>query len=134
MTNSIVIWILYLNLTGTIDVRKVQRGNRWAPNALKILIIGPTGAGKSSFIEALAGPYSSVNNLSSSQLEGYTQHVSVYEVKRIEWRSSPVYLIDTPGFAVEKISSLEIVNQVQRLMNDNSCPLASISTGGPQAV
>ncbi|KAF9042397.1 P-loop containing nucleoside triphosphate hydrolase protein, partial [Panaeolus papilionaceus] len=86
-----------------------------------ILIIGPTGAGKSSFIEALAGEGQSLA-ISKDQLSGFTQEVTVYKLQNtamtynINGGSFPIYLIDTPGFSDGKISEMEVVSKVRSWM------------------
>ncbi|KAF9041675.1 hypothetical protein BJ165DRAFT_1490294 [Panaeolus papilionaceus] len=76
------------------------------------LIMGPTGAGKSSFIEALAGE--SCNFLiSKDQLSGYTQHVTDYALINVTTSSgNPIHIIDTPGFADTNISELEVITMI----------------------
>ncbi|KAF9037223.1 P-loop containing nucleoside triphosphate hydrolase protein [Panaeolus papilionaceus] len=85
-------------------------------------IMGPTGAGKSSFIEALAGESQQLS-ISKNQLAGYTQTVHAYRlvnvVSTIYMTPRPVYLIDTPGFSDSKISEKEIMDMVRKWMKDN---------------
>ncbi|KAF9042452.1 hypothetical protein BJ165DRAFT_1307212, partial [Panaeolus papilionaceus] len=84
-------------------------------------ILGPTGAGKSSFIESLAGEGQSLG-ISKDQLAGFTQEVTAYEVKnaKVQWDeyTCPLYLIDAPGFSDSKISELEIITKVKQWMKD----------------
>ncbi|KAF9042462.1 P-loop containing nucleoside triphosphate hydrolase protein, partial [Panaeolus papilionaceus] len=84
-------------------------------------ILGPTGAGKSSFIESLAGEGQSLG-ISKDQLAGFTQEVTAYEVKNamVQWDeyTRPLYLIDAPGFSDSKISELEIITKVKQWMKD----------------
>ncbi|KAF9035282.1 hypothetical protein BJ165DRAFT_1355968, partial [Panaeolus papilionaceus] len=84
-------------------------------------ILGPTGAGKSSFIEALAGEGQSLG-ISKDQLAGFTQEVTAYEVKNagVHWYPgmNPLYLIDAPGFSDSKMSELEIITKVKQWMID----------------
>ncbi|KAF9042433.1 hypothetical protein BJ165DRAFT_1308045, partial [Panaeolus papilionaceus] len=84
-------------------------------------ILGPTGAGKSSFIEALAGEGQSLG-ISKDQLAGFTQEVTAYQVKNAKVQgvehTFTLYLIDVPGFSDSKISELEIITKVKQWMND----------------
>ncbi|PPQ80930.1 hypothetical protein CVT24_013091 [Panaeolus cyanescens] len=96
----------------------------------RILIMGPTGAGKSSFVEALAGASkNSLNGISRDQLEGFTQDVSAYELRNAVAHSGgiirsksdasmPIYVIDSPGFSDRKISELEIIMKIKKWMSD----------------
>ncbi|PPQ70191.1 hypothetical protein CVT24_003907 [Panaeolus cyanescens] len=91
------------------------------PKSIIVLIMGPTGAGKSSFIESIAGH---TFGISKDQLEGYTQTVTsyklvnaVYEHKhRSHQGAMPIYLIDTPGFCDNKMSEMEIIEKVRMWM------------------
>ncbi|KAF9042472.1 hypothetical protein BJ165DRAFT_1547028, partial [Panaeolus papilionaceus] len=89
-------------------------------------ILGPTGAGKSSFIESLAGEGQSLG-ISKDQLAGFTQEVTAYQVKNamVRWDSEggagTLYLIDAPGFSDSKISELEIITKVKQWMKDQGC-------------
>ncbi|KAF9042469.1 hypothetical protein BJ165DRAFT_1321924, partial [Panaeolus papilionaceus] len=84
-------------------------------------ILGPTGAGKSSFIESLAGEGQSLG-ISKDQLAGFTQEVTAYKVKNaiveVNEFTYRLYLIDAPGFSDSKISELEIITKVKQWMND----------------
>ncbi|KAF9042482.1 hypothetical protein BJ165DRAFT_1406125 [Panaeolus papilionaceus] len=107
-----------LSITGDVLIEpceSVSRSN-WC-----ILILGPTGAGKSSFIESLAGEGQSLG-ISKDQLAGFTQEVTAYKVKNavVQWNEHtwPLYLIDAPGFSDSKISELEIITKVKQWMND----------------
>ncbi|KAF9032632.1 P-loop containing nucleoside triphosphate hydrolase protein [Panaeolus papilionaceus] len=80
--------------------------------------MGPTGAGKSSFIEALAGESQQLS-ISKDQLSGYTQRVNTYKVVNLTVYGDPVYLVDTPGFSNSKISEVEIMDMVRRWLHDN---------------
>ncbi|KAF9042470.1 hypothetical protein BJ165DRAFT_1349335 [Panaeolus papilionaceus] len=85
-------------------------------------ILGPTGAGKSSFIESLAGEGQSLG-ISKDQLAGFTQEVTAYQVKNamVQWDggASTLYLVDAPGFSDSKISELEIITKVKQWMKDH---------------
>ncbi|KAF9042427.1 hypothetical protein BJ165DRAFT_266160 [Panaeolus papilionaceus] len=111
-----------LSITGEVSVEpceSIQKYHNWC-----ILILGPTGAGKSSFIEALAGKDQSLG-ISKDQLAGVTQEITAYGVKNAELRfvnEKPwvIYFIDTPGFSDSKMSEIEIICKVKRWMSDQS--------------
>ncbi|KAF9050475.1 P-loop containing nucleoside triphosphate hydrolase protein [Panaeolus papilionaceus] len=73
--------------------------------------MGPTGAGKSTFIESLG--LKGEHRISSNQLDGFTQTVSTYEVKNAKYKGNKIFLVDSPGFADPKISDMEIVTMLQ---------------------
>ncbi|KAF9042405.1 hypothetical protein BJ165DRAFT_1372510 [Panaeolus papilionaceus] len=108
-----------LIITGDVSVKpckSVTTVYHWC-----MLILGPTGAGKSSFIEALAGEGQSLG-ISKDQLAGFTQDVTAYEVKNAKVISNyfpeTIYIIDAPGFSDSKISELEIITKVKQWMRD----------------
>ncbi|PPQ73392.1 hypothetical protein CVT24_008512 [Panaeolus cyanescens] len=84
----------------------------------RYLIMGPTGAGKSSFIESLAGE-SQTLSISKDQLAGYTQNVAAYHIVNLFHDGQPIYLIDTPGFSDAKFSELEIMHMVRIWLKEN---------------
>ncbi|PPR01404.1 hypothetical protein CVT24_006242 [Panaeolus cyanescens] len=81
------------------------------------LLLGPTGTGKSSFIEALAGPSSKLK-ISKNQLQGVTQDIVCYQLTNVQWKCTEeghrhtVYVIDTPGFADNGLSELKMFNML----------------------
>ncbi|PPR02898.1 hypothetical protein CVT24_002282 [Panaeolus cyanescens] len=99
-------------------VRPLGR-EKFPHHSYRILIMGPTGAGKSSFVEAVAGPQSGIK-ISSGQLEGYTQEVTAYRIRGMTCNSRPIYLIDTPGFADAKVSDFQILTNVQQWVKDKN--------------
>ncbi|KAF9037217.1 hypothetical protein BJ165DRAFT_1307452, partial [Panaeolus papilionaceus] len=74
-------------------------------------ILGPTGAGKSTFIEVLDSNKSL--KISSNQLEGFTQLISLYRLRNVTSYGYPTYLVDVPGFADSKISEMRIVSMLK---------------------
>ncbi|KAF9042370.1 hypothetical protein BJ165DRAFT_264926 [Panaeolus papilionaceus] len=101
------------------------------------LVMGPTGAGKSRFIEALAG--NDALGISKDQLESVTQVITTYELTNIEAWKGPgtsitkygaeegrFYILDTPGFSDSQISEFEIIEMVKEWMNAHKC--SSIAT------
>ncbi|KAF9049133.1 P-loop containing nucleoside triphosphate hydrolase protein [Panaeolus papilionaceus] len=103
-----------LQIIGDTSVKPV-RGVQGA--SYRFLIIGPTGAGKSSFIESLTGKRGSLS-ISKDQLAGYTQDVRAYELVNTRIQDEPVFLIDTPGFSDTKISEIEIVDMIRAWLKD----------------
>ncbi|PPR02098.1 hypothetical protein CVT24_011232 [Panaeolus cyanescens] len=129
--------------TGTVAVkpRSDWRDEKYDP--FTILLAGPTGAGKSSFIEALGNDKSL--GISKDQLEGFTQTVTAYHVKNMvckeQYRSLSVCLLDSPGFSDTKMSEMEIIEQVRMWMEDQSfsldiilyfCPINATRIPGTQ--
>ncbi|PPQ73645.1 hypothetical protein CVT24_007631 [Panaeolus cyanescens] len=104
-------------------------------------LAGPTGAGKSTFLEALAGDKSL--QISKDQLEGCTQTVTAYEIENACFYytgEDEICLLDSPGFSDSDISEAEIVEMVtQWLQNHNAdrlhsllyfCPITDIRLPG----
>ncbi|KAF9042441.1 hypothetical protein BJ165DRAFT_266778 [Panaeolus papilionaceus] len=108
-----------LEITGEVSVERCESvaNSFW----YCILILGPTGAGKSSFIESLAGEGQSLG-ISKDQLAGFTQEVTAYELQNATVQEDEytctLYLIDAPGFSDSKISELEIITKVKQWMVD----------------
>ncbi|KAF9035491.1 hypothetical protein BJ165DRAFT_1562233 [Panaeolus papilionaceus] len=82
-----------------------------------ILIVGPTGAGKSTFIEALAQDPSL--RISSNQLEGFTQTVNTYSLMNVNSSGLKISLVDVPGFADTTISMTNIVSMLKEWMQES---------------
>ncbi|KAF9037179.1 hypothetical protein BJ165DRAFT_1614735 [Panaeolus papilionaceus] len=106
-----------IRVGGTVSVELIDRleevRGKLHPTMV-ILILGPTGAGKSTFIEALDSNKSL--KISSNQLEGFTQSISLYKLINVERGVNQVYLIDVPGFADTKISEMRIVSMLKDWM------------------
>ncbi|KAF9052152.1 hypothetical protein BJ165DRAFT_1525011 [Panaeolus papilionaceus] len=83
----------------------------------QILIVGPTGAGKSTFIEALAQDPSL--RISSNQLEGFTQTVNTYRLMNVKRHAQQIWLVDVPGFADTRISMMNIVSMLKEWMQES---------------
>ncbi|KAF9043414.1 hypothetical protein BJ165DRAFT_242014 [Panaeolus papilionaceus] len=105
-----------IKVTGPVSVERVDRAER---GTIKVLIMGPTRAGKSSFIEALGLKGSA--KISSNSLDGFTQGISTYKLNNVTRLSgNAIYLVDSPGFADTKISEMAIVSMLQKWMEDNN--------------
>ncbi|PPR07894.1 hypothetical protein CVT24_005575 [Panaeolus cyanescens] len=113
--------------------RIVQTGDvsveRWSghlqPEGFRVLLLGATGSGKSSFIEALAGNDPSHQlGISGGTLDSVTQNVQAFKAVNVQLMGRhdefrPLYIIDSPGFLDSKMSELEIVNKVKGWMDQN---------------
>ncbi|KAF9042418.1 P-loop containing nucleoside triphosphate hydrolase protein [Panaeolus papilionaceus] len=96
----------------------------------RILVMGPTGSGKSSFIESLAGPGQSLG-ISKDQLAGFTQDINAYKLNNSQylWDDGerwPVYIVDSPGFSDGKLSGMEIVNRTKEWMSEKGFKYISL--------
>ncbi|KAF9054019.1 hypothetical protein BJ165DRAFT_1606828 [Panaeolus papilionaceus] len=104
-----------LRIEGTISVVPAHPEDINLPKDTIFILMGPTGSGKSSLIEAVAsqapgGPL----GIAKDQLEGVTQGVEVYRIENLrDYAGATLYIVDTPGLADPKISELQILNQVQ---------------------
>ncbi|KAF9033865.1 hypothetical protein BJ165DRAFT_1598696 [Panaeolus papilionaceus] len=107
-----------LKITGDISVESVTQ--KLPDDAFVYTLLGPTGAGKSCLIQALAGGSQDLG-ISKNQLAGVTQTAAAYRLVNVlfqdEGRDIPIFLVDTPGFSDPKISHLGIFaakNKFQR--------------------
>ncbi|KAF9030892.1 hypothetical protein BJ165DRAFT_1572293 [Panaeolus papilionaceus] len=105
-----------IEVTGSVSVEQVDSVQC---SCRKVLIMGPTGAGKSSFIEALGLKDSA--KISINGLDGFTQGISTYKLNNVmDSHRNPIYLVDSPGFADTKISEMAIVSMLQKWIKDNN--------------
>ncbi|KAF9039103.1 hypothetical protein BJ165DRAFT_364060 [Panaeolus papilionaceus] len=81
---------------------------------IMIILLGPTGAGKSSFLESLS-PDQHLN-ISKNSLESVTQEVNCYRVVNLSlFRSGKGWcfvFMDTPGFLDPKLSESRITKMI----------------------
>ncbi|KAF9033828.1 hypothetical protein BJ165DRAFT_1534382 [Panaeolus papilionaceus] len=106
-----------LKITGDISIETVTE--RVEEDAFVYLLMGPTGAGKSSFIQALSGDSQDLG-IAGDQLAGFTQEASLYRLANVlmEYRDKtrPIYLVDTPGFSDPSISDLGVFNELSKCL------------------
>ncbi|PPR01470.1 hypothetical protein CVT24_001874 [Panaeolus cyanescens] len=111
----------YIRVTGQVSVEPcISLDGSALPRRILLMLMGPTGAGKSSFIEALSGRHLGI---AKDQLEGFTQAVSAFKLVNVITNRGPsgrypIYVIDTPGFSDPNVSQLEIVQKVEKWMRD----------------
>ncbi|KAF9037991.1 P-loop containing nucleoside triphosphate hydrolase protein [Panaeolus papilionaceus] len=105
-----------LKVTEPVSVTQASKDSSIS-NGWRVLIMGPTGAGKSSFIEALG--LKGTSKISSNGLDGCTQTISTYHLNNVTRDGSVIYLVDSPGFADSKISEMSIVTMLQRWLKDH---------------
>ncbi|KAF9032249.1 hypothetical protein BJ165DRAFT_1517941 [Panaeolus papilionaceus] len=104
----------HLTFSGAVSVEQVEKIIESKGYILYVLL-GPTGSGKSSFIEAVASDTSLC--LSSSSLEGFTQSINIYRILNVvKNQRLPIYLVDVPGFADNRISTISIVSMLKELI------------------
>ncbi|PPQ86224.1 hypothetical protein CVT24_001150 [Panaeolus cyanescens] len=111
-----------LTFTGPVSVkRQSDTSTLVTARACVILLLGLTGTGKSSFIEALSGGNADLK-ISGNTLESVTTDLTVYELVNAHFGSSkiirPIFLIDCPGFCDDKTSEFKLVTMIQTWMKD----------------
>ncbi|KAF9032218.1 hypothetical protein BJ165DRAFT_1535165 [Panaeolus papilionaceus] len=121
----------HITISGAVSVERVSKVGRidGSLGFVVFVLLGPTGSGKSTFIESLA-PNTSLG-LSSDKLEGFTQSVNIYRILNIKSKGTvgtgnPIYLVDVPGFADAKISSMGIVSMLRNMIQTNNNPFFHI--------
>ncbi|PPQ85416.1 hypothetical protein CVT24_005586 [Panaeolus cyanescens] len=92
-----------------------------------ILLLGTTGSGKSSFIEALAGKDNDLR-ISGGGLESVTQDPQCFKVHNVVSSRPPrndwgVYVVDTPGFSDSKMSEVQIIRKVYGFQCEKLCKM-----------
>ncbi|KAF9034755.1 hypothetical protein BJ165DRAFT_662436 [Panaeolus papilionaceus] len=110
-----------ITVSGAVSVEQVSRAEPLDGGFSYhvFVLLGPTGSGKSTFIESLAP--NTTHGLSSNKLEGFTQSVNIYQIVNIKSKQGiPIYLVDVPGFADTKISSMGIVSMLRNMIQANN--------------
>ncbi|PPQ65036.1 hypothetical protein CVT24_008184 [Panaeolus cyanescens] len=131
----------YLNitLTGPVSVRQVNLEDI-PEDSFIYIVMGPTGSGKSTFIEALGRETAEYHpekalSISKDSLESVTQHITAYELSNVYKELNQIprsqnlsfYIIDTPGFADQKISEMEVLKHLQDFLNSPAISKRSIN-------
>ncbi|KAF9039820.1 hypothetical protein BJ165DRAFT_341073 [Panaeolus papilionaceus] len=110
----------FIKILGAVSIERVSKveATNGTDGIFVFVLLGPTGSGKSRFIEAVAS--NSSLGLSSDKLEGFTQTVSIYRIiNAVTASRSPIYLVDIPGFADSKISAMSIVSMLKGMIQTN---------------
>ncbi|KAF9031910.1 hypothetical protein BJ165DRAFT_1571790 [Panaeolus papilionaceus] len=74
------------------------------------ILMGPTGAGKSAFIEALA-PKQGLS-ISKDTIDSVTQNIVCYNVVNLHDGGNPVVLMDTPGLLDLHMSESRVISMI----------------------
>ncbi|KAF9033839.1 hypothetical protein BJ165DRAFT_1534397 [Panaeolus papilionaceus] len=109
----------HLKVTGDISVEPVTQ--KLPAGAFVYTLLGPTGVGKSSFIQALAGDSQDLG-ISKDQLAGFTLMASAYKIVNVWFQDGgkhhPIFLVDTPGFSDPKISHQGVLTAGYKLRRE----------------
>ncbi|KAF9032376.1 P-loop containing nucleoside triphosphate hydrolase protein [Panaeolus papilionaceus] len=108
-----------IDVTGPVSIQlahdELRHRNRH--NIHLILLLGATGSGKSTFIECIGNDKSI--QISGNKLDGVTQDLSIYRLNNVyRLGGLPIYLMDTPGFADDKLPETRILRMIQSFMED----------------
>ncbi|KAF9033358.1 hypothetical protein BJ165DRAFT_757351 [Panaeolus papilionaceus] len=110
-----------LKVRGPISIRCVTPEDVKGESLLVYLLMGPTGSGKSAFIESLS-PDRNLD-ISKDSLESVTQEVVCYQVVSLTCSGWNVILVDTPGFLDTKMSESRITKMITETL-DGLCQSA----------
>ncbi|KAF9029879.1 hypothetical protein BJ165DRAFT_1599434 [Panaeolus papilionaceus] len=105
----------WIKVNGPLNCVPVDPAKYKAGDAFSLsvdILMGPTGAGKSSFVESLS---SNPLSISKNSLDSVTQDVVCYKVVNLTTAGevpAPVILMDTPGFLDTKLSEARILSMI----------------------
>ncbi|PPR01887.1 hypothetical protein CVT24_001356 [Panaeolus cyanescens] len=108
----------------TVSVKKVENASDMK-NCAFIVFIGPTGTGKSNFIQTLAAETpggSTVKDIAKKSLDSGTQKVAAYRMDHSFlhiWTEKPIILVDTPGLSDRRKSEMYVLSEIQKWMKKN---------------
>ncbi|PPQ69581.1 hypothetical protein CVT24_001381 [Panaeolus cyanescens] len=105
-----------LVISGVISARPCQSTKEYSSEDRMIVLMGPTGTGKSAFIEALASKSPDGRlGISKNQLESVTKVATVYQLENVKDKlGCYINIVDTPGMADPDISELQVLKGVER--------------------
>ncbi|KAF9040899.1 hypothetical protein BJ165DRAFT_1492984 [Panaeolus papilionaceus] len=115
-----------IQVNGPINIVPITPEHMTGKNVFLYILMGPTGSGKSSFIESLA-PDQHLD-ISKDSLESVTQEVNCYQVVNMGiWFGSNylAVLMDTPGFLDPRLSEGRIMRMVTESLNAIRCVITS---------
>ncbi|KAF9031920.1 hypothetical protein BJ165DRAFT_1616460 [Panaeolus papilionaceus] len=100
----------YLKILGPLRVEPVTPKELKGQRVRVCILMGPTGSGKSAFIEALA-PQQGLS-ISKDSINSVTQNVLCYSIVNLHDSEHPVILMDTPGLLDPRISESRVVSMI----------------------
>ncbi|KAF9033328.1 hypothetical protein BJ165DRAFT_1410404 [Panaeolus papilionaceus] len=112
----------YLKFKGPISIVPVTPKDVKGEKLWVYILMGPTGSGKSAFIESLL-PDQKLD-ISKDSLESVTQEVVCYQVINLTHSEWNVILVDTPGFLDTKLSESQITKMITETL-DSLCQSAA---------
>ncbi|KAF9031284.1 hypothetical protein BJ165DRAFT_1535433 [Panaeolus papilionaceus] len=114
MDSSPPVKLKNLDMHGPISVEEIAESDNdklgWG---FVILLMGPKGSGKSTFIKTL-----SLNGATNIELPSATQSIIPYRIKNVTWREHAVHIVDVPGFAYTEILEMKIVSLLSEWMKN----------------
>ncbi|KAF9040936.1 hypothetical protein BJ165DRAFT_1493399 [Panaeolus papilionaceus] len=116
-----------IQVNGPINIVPITPEHMKGKYVLLYILMGPTGSGKSSFIESLA-PDQHLD-ISKDSLESVTQEVNCYQVVNLglkpEYSDRLFVLMDTPGFLDPRLSEGRIMRMITESFNAIRCVITS---------
>ncbi|KAF9031912.1 hypothetical protein BJ165DRAFT_862002 [Panaeolus papilionaceus] len=100
----------YLKVLGPLRMESVTPRDLKGERVRVCILMGPTGSGKSAFIEVLAPEQGLC--ISGDSLDGVTQTVVCYRVNNLQDGKLPVIIMDTPGLLDPGISESRVISMI----------------------
>ncbi|KDR82096.1 hypothetical protein GALMADRAFT_115026, partial [Galerina marginata CBS 339.88] len=92
--------------------------NNLRQDDLIILIMGPTGTGKSNFIDHLTGRAGKPGRRGGNGLRSYTSEVTAVRMKNHPKYKNRIILVDSPGFDNTQLSNQEVLETISLWLTD----------------
>ncbi|KAF9033322.1 hypothetical protein BJ165DRAFT_1598789 [Panaeolus papilionaceus] len=105
----------WLKINGTLNVVPVTPKDIKGEHIMVYLLMGPTGSGKSAFIESFL-PDQKLD-ISKDSLESVTQEIVCYQAVNLTVNSWPFLVVDTPGFLDTKLSESQITKMIMEKLD-----------------